>query len=205
MNAIPAIKYVTVEEYLQMEETSDERHEYFDGEVFAMAGTSFAHNEISANVQGAIWQFLQGKRCRIYSNNLKVHVKTKSAFVYPDLAIICNGPVFLEGRKDIVTNPSVIIEILSPFTQDFDHGKKFMFYRQIPTLREYILISSMEVLAEKFVREESGAWTLTEYKRMEDKFSIDTIGYQTTLADLYRDVMFENENDDQIKVAEDNK
>lgn len=191
MAAIPALKFMTVEEYLEMEENSIEKHEYYGGEVFAMAGASFQHNQIVANAQGAIWQFLKDKPCRVYGSDLKVAVKTKSSFVYPDLTIICNGPQFLEGRKEIITNPSVIIEVLSPETGNFDHGEKFMLYRQIPSLQEYILISSMEVLVEKFIRHDSGAWTLTEYRKMEDCFSIDTIQYETTLAELYREVLFE--------------
>lgn len=197
MRTAPAVKYLTVEQYLAMEDAADDKHEYIGGEVYAMAGASFPHNQIASNALGSVWQFLQDKSCDIYGSDLKVHVKTASGFVYPDLTIVCDGPQFLENRTDIVINPSVIIEVTSPDTQGYDHGKKFMLYRQMPTLREYILISSMEVLVEKFVREESGAWTLTEYKEMNKQFFIDTIGYQTTLAKLYRKVVFEVENDNQ--------
>lgn len=174
-----------------MEDASQEKHEYIGGEVYAMAGAGFPHNQISSNAHGSIWQYLKDKSCRVYGSDLKIHAKTASGFVYPDLSVVCNGPQFLEGRKDVVTNPSVIIEVLSPDTQDFDHGKKFMLYRQIPTLTEYILISSMEVLVEKFIRHEPDAWTLTEYRNPENSLSLDTIGYRTTLAELYRDVAFE--------------
>ncbi len=188
---VPAIKLTTADEYLAMEDTSIEKHEFIDGVVYAMAGAGFPHNQIASNAFIDIGFFLKNKSCRIYGSDLKVNVKTASGFVYPDLTIVCNGPVFLEGRKDIVTNPTVIIEVLSPDTQDFDHGKKFMLYRQIPSLQEYILISSMEVLAEKFSREKTDAWTLTDYRDMNDKISIDAIGYQTTLAEFYRDVVFD--------------
>lgn len=191
MTAVPAIRFMTVEEYLEMEDASQEKHEYYGGEVFAMAGAGFTHNQVVANTFGNTYQYLKDKDCRIYGSDLKVNVKTKSAFVYPDLTIICNDPQFLEDRKDIVTNPVVIIEIFSPGTQNFDHGEKFMLYRQIPALQEYILISSMELLVEKFLRHPSGSWTLTEYKKPEDKFSIDNINYQISLAEIYRDVVFE--------------
>ncbi len=199
MSAIPALRFMTIEEYLEMDDASEEKHEYYGGEVFAMAGASFVHNQITSNVQGEIWQFLKNKTCRIYGRDLKIHVKTKSTFSYPDLAIICNGAQFSEGRKDIVTNPSVLIEVFSSSTQDFDHGQKFMLYRQIPSLQEYILISSMEVLVEKFIRHESGSWILTEYRSMEDTISIDTIEYKTTLCELYRDVVFETKSDNDGK------
>lgn len=197
MSTAPAVKYLTVEQYLAMEDAADEKHEYIGGEVYAMAGASFPHNQIVSNSFVDVGSFLVDKSCSIYGSDLKVHVKTASGFVYPDLTIVCDGPQFLENRKDIVINPSVIIEVVSPDTQGYDHGKKFMLYRQIPALREYILISSMEVLVEKFVREESGALTLTEYKCLEDQFSIDAIRYQTMLAKLYRKVLFETKNDDQ--------
>lgn len=192
MSAIPVTKRMTAEEYLQMEDASTEKHEFIAGQVYAMAGASFAHNQIASNSFIDIGSFLREKPCRIYGSDLKVHAKTASGFVYPDLTIICDGVHFLEGRKDVVINPTVIIEVLSPDTQDYDHGKKFMLYRQIETLKEYILISSMETLVEKFVRQTDGTWTLTEYKGPDDKLSIDIIRFQTTLTELYRDVIFEN-------------
>ena len=193
MAAIPAIQYMTIDEYLAMEDASTEKHEFIGGQVYAIAGASFAHNQIAANSLIDIGSFLRDKQCRIYGSDLKIHVKTESGFVYPDLSIVCNGPQFLEDRKDIVTNPSVIIEVLSPDTYDHDHGKKFMLYRQLPSLREYILISSMAMGVEKFVRNDSASWMLTECYKTEDVLSIESISYQTTLAALYRDVIFEME------------
>lgn len=195
MNAAVAIKQMTVEEYFAMEDALTEKHEFIDGVVYAMAGADFPHNQITANALVSIGSFLRNSNCRIYGSDLKVAVKTKSAFVYPDLTIICSGAQFFKGKRGIVTNPSVIIEVLSPDTERYDRGKKFMLYRQIETVREYILISSLEVLAERFAREESGAWTLTEYRRREDEISIDSISYQTTLAEFYRDVVFEEDNE----------
>lgn len=100
--------------------------------------------------------FLRDKKCRICGTGLKIAVKTASSFVYPDLSIVCEGRQFLDGRKDIVSNPSVLIQMLSPATKNFDYGEKFMLYRQIPSLQEYILISSMEMRVEKYIRNESG-------------------------------------------------
>jgi Uma2 family endonuclease len=184
---------MTVEEYLAMEDASTEKHEFIGGEVYAMAGAGFAHNQIASNSLIDIGSFLRDQSCRVFGSDLKIHVKSESGFAYPDLSIICNGAQFLQGRKDIITNPVVIIEVLSPETYDYDHGKKFMLYRQIPSLQEYILISSMDVLVEKFIRQESGAWILTEYKSMDDTILIETINFQTKLTELYRDVVFEKE------------
>lgn len=193
MIAIPAIKYVSVEEYLKAEDLSEVKHEYYAGEIFAMAGGSFPHNQITANILGEVHQYLKNKSCRIYGSDLKVHVKNKSSFVYPDLTIICNGPQFYEDRNDIVINPSVIIEVLSPATQNYDRGQKFMLYRQISSLKEYFLVSSTEVLVEKFSRRAANEWVLTEYKLLDDAIAIDSINYQTMLSTLYRDVDLKNE------------
>lgn len=191
MSAVPAVKYMTVEEYLEMEDASTEKHEFIGGVIYAMAGADFPHNQVFSNTHGSIWQYLRDKNYRVYGSDLKVNVKTKSDFAYPDLTIVCDGAQFFQGKRGIVTNPSVIIEILSPDTQNYDHGEKFMLYRQIETLKEYILISSMEVWVEKFKRENSGSWTLTEYKNMTDSLPVDTIHFGLPLTEIYRDVVFE--------------
>ena len=198
MSAVPAIKYMTVEEYLAMEDASTEKHEFFGGEVFAMAGATFPHIQIASNAQGEIWQFLKNKSCRIYGSDLKVHVKTEAGFVYPDLTIVCNSPQFLEGRSDVVTNPSVIIEVVSFHTESYDRGKKFMLYRQLPSLKEYILISSLEMRFEKFTKVADNEWTLREFTSAEDVVTIDAIGYQASLADFYREVVFEERTNSNI-------
>jgi Uma2 family endonuclease len=194
MSAVPAVKYMTVEEYLEMEDASSEKHEFIGGEVFAMAGAGFPHNQITSNAHGEIWQFLKNKSCRVYGSDLKVHVKTEAGFVYPDLTIVCTGPQFLEGRNDCIINPSVLIEVVSFHTESYDRGKKFMLYRQLRSLQEYILISSLEMRVEKFSKAAANEWILKEYTRAEDFITIDTIGYQTTLAELYREVVFEEVN-----------
>lgn len=181
---------MTVAEYLAMEDVAEEKHEYFDGEVIAMAGASFPHNQITANVQRETSVWLKGKSCRIYGSDLKVHVKTKSGFVYPDHTIICNGPQFLDGRNDTVINPVVIIEVFSFSTQEVDHGRKFMLYRQIPSLREYILVSSLEPWVEKFTKDANGVWTLSEYQNSSEALEMASINYQIPLEEIYRDVVF---------------
>lgn len=188
----PIAKFISVEEYLEMEEQSRDKHEYYKGEVFAMAGASFIHNQITSNILMDIGQFLKDKTCRIYGSDLKIQVEANSLFTYPDLSIVCNGPQFWRDRKDTITNPSVIIEILSPDTMSYDRGDKFALYRAIPSLKEYLLISSTEVLLEQFTKQSLHEWLLTEYKSSEDAITIDTIGYHTSLKEFYRDVTFES-------------
>lgn len=188
------MKYMTVEEYLAFEDASTEKHEFIGGVVYAMAGAGVSHNRVVRNTVVEIGQFLKEKPCEIFQSDLKVHVKTESGISYPDITIVCDELQFLETRTDVVTNPSVIVEVLSPSTQNYDHGEKFMFYRQIESLQEYILISSMELRIEKFKKEASGSWTLTEYKNLTDKLPIDTIQFQLLLAEIYRDIVFEEKD-----------
>lgn len=188
----PVAKFISVEEYLEMEDHSQQKHEYYKGEVFAMAGAGFVHNQIASNILMDIGQYLKDKNCRIYGSDLKIQIEANSLFTYPDLSIICDGPQFWKNRKDTITNPSVIIEILSPDTMSYDRGDKFALYRNIPSLKEYILISSTEILLEKFTKQSLHEWLLTEYKSAGDAIAVDTIGYQTHLKELYRDVSFEN-------------
>ena len=196
MSPIPAVKHISVADYLQAEDVSEVKHEYYAGEIFAMAGGSFPHNQIASNIMIDIGQFLKSRPCGIYGSDLKVHVKNKASFVYPDLTIICNGPQFYEDRNDIIINPSVIIEVLSPGTQNYDRGGKFMLYRQISSLQEYVLVSSTEVLVEKFSKRAVNEWVLTEYKSPDDAITIESINYGATLSMLYRDVDLENETND---------
>jgi len=182
------VQYMTVDEYFQLEEASPEKHEYVQGEVYAMSGASFVHNQIVSNVHGNIFKHLEDSSCRVFGSDLKIHVKTESAFVYPDLSIICDGAQFLEGRNDIVTNPSVLIEVLSESTEAYDRGKKFMLYRQIPSLKEYIIIASTWLSVERFRKNEQGAWELNEYNQLENAVLIETIHFTLPLKNIYRDV-----------------
>jgi Uma2 family endonuclease len=188
------VQYMTVEEYFQLEEASPEKHEYVQGGVYAMSGASFVHNQIVSNTIVEIGNYLKDKNCRVYGSDLKIHVKTESAFVYPDLSIICDGAQFLEGRNDIVTNPSVIIEVLSESTEAYDRGKKFMLYRQIPSLKEYIIIASAWLSVERFSKNEHGVWELNEYNDLENAVLMQTIHFTLPLKNIYRDVELQQEN-----------
>lgn len=191
MQSATSLHYVSEAEYLEMEEASQEKHEYIDGEVFAMAGAGFSHNQISSNAIIDIGQFLKSGSCNIYGSDLKVHVKTPTAYVYPDLTVICGEPQFHEEKKNLITNPALIIEVLSPATSDYDHGKKFMLYRQIHSFSEYLLISSTEKMAEHFIKNPNGSWTLTEYTANDDLIQLKTIGFERRLDVFYRGVILE--------------
>ena len=132
----------TAEEYLQFEKTSSEKHEYFKGEIFAMAGAGPRHNLIFSNLFGDLAYKLKGKTCRPFGSDFRVHIPENTLFTYPDISIVCGDIISSNVDQDSVTNPTVIIEILSPSTKDYDRGGKFLLYRDIPTLKEYILIDT---------------------------------------------------------------
>jgi Uma2 family endonuclease len=191
MNTAPILKY-TAEEYLALEERSLEKHEFYQGEIFAMAGASIEHNQIVKNTLFIIEEQLRkSSKCQIFPSDLKIHSLGNSLYTYPDLSIICGEIEILENNKNVVTNPTVLIEVLSESTQDYDRGGKFKLYRDIPSLKEYILISSLEVLIEKYNKQIDSTWVLHEYKNLEELVEINTISFSFSVAELYRNVTLE--------------
>ncbi len=187
---LPKLKFQTVEEYLAFEDAALDKHEYYRGEIFAMAGASFIHNQIVANTLSEIALHLRDKKCQVLPSDLKIQVEANSLFTYPDLSILCEKPKFYNDRSDTITNPSVLIEILSPGTMDYDRGGKFALYREIVSLQEYILISSTEYRFEKFVRQHDNNWLLSEVRDPNETVSIKTIEFSILLNELYRNVDF---------------
>jgi Uma2 family endonuclease len=178
------------EEYLLFEAQATDRHEYYQGEVFAMAGGSLEHARIMMNASGEIRQRLKGKRCEAFGSDLRIHVEAAGLYTYPDISIICGNVKHHMGRKDTVTNPVVLIEVLSPDTESYDRGQKFDFYREIPTLNEYILIASTRMKVEHFQRQESGQWLLTIFSKPEEALPIESIGAAIPLSEIYDRVSF---------------
>lgn len=191
MSAVPAPKYISVEDYLLMEEESDVKHEYYQGEVFAMAGGTIPHNQICMNVTGELFYFLKGKACRVYQSDQRIHCLSNKFFTYPDASIVSGKIERLEKRNDTITNPVVIIEVLSKRTKNYDRGDKFQLYRGIPSLKEYILVSSLKVSIEHYTKQANGFWYFKDTANLNDLFEIETIGFSCQVQDLYRDVTFD--------------
>jgi Uma2 family endonuclease len=184
MSAIPVIRY-TITDYLEIERSTGNRYEFHDGELFEVEGASLHHNRILMNTVKAVIPHLSEKGCEVFTSQLKVYAKSQNSITYPDLVIVCGAVETTKEFEDIVTNPSVIIEIVSPSTGDYDHGKKFQLYRELASLKEYILISSMEIRVEKFTRQGSTRWTLEEYIHPHQTFTIDRIGLSLPVSDVY--------------------
>ncbi len=184
----PKYNFITPEEYLARERVSLTKNEYFKGEMFALSGASLEHNEIFSNLFGILTTSLKGKSCKPYGSDLRVNIANDSLYTYPDISIICGPPETTDEHKDTVINPSVIIEILSKSTKDYDRGGKFNLYRNSLTLREYILVDSTTISVELFSRNTKNSWNLVEYKTINDFFKIEAIDLKILLKDVYENV-----------------
>jgi len=149
-------------DYLASERAASEKHQLWQGEVFAMAGASYVHNRIVANLMVALHLALIERACRALPSDMKVQVPSRHGFVYPDASIVCGPPHFYDAMADVLTNPSSVFEVLSESTERFDRGEKFAGYRSIPSLRECVLISQHEPRVEHYARRDDGTWVLRE-------------------------------------------
>ena len=204
----PALKYHTEEAYLVFERAALDKHEFYKGEVFEWGtglrkqvtnlllsnenrdkkDTSFNYNKLRTNFIVPIGSFLKGKLCNVFGSDLRIHIPSNTLYTYPDAIIICGKPQLLDEEFDTILNPSVIAEILSPSTQSYDRGNKFMLYRSIPSLQEYILIDSENIGIEHYKRNKDNTWLLQEWKDKSDTLTIATIGFDLPLEELYSGV-----------------
>ena len=185
---VPTYKYISASDYLEAERIATEKHEYYQGEIFAMSGVSLKHNIIFSNLFTAVGNKLKGKECRPFGSDLRIHIPKNTLYTYPDLSIICGEPRLTDDEFDTATNPTVIFELLSASTRNYDKGGKFTLYRDIDSLNEYILIDSEKIHVEKYIRHADNSWQLTEYKSFESAFEISSIGLLLSLSEVYRDV-----------------
>lgn len=179
-------RHFSLKDYLDVEERSGFRHEYYKGTVFAMAGGSMEHNRIVFNMTISLGIKMQGKSCDILGSDQRVHIPSNSLYTYPDLTIFCDQPIPAEEDKMSLTNPSVIIEVLSPTTKDYDRTTKFTLYRDIPTFQEYILIDSRSVLVEHHHKNENGEWICQTWDQFTDSLAIKIAGVSLLLSDIYK-------------------
>lgn len=191
----PAPKYfpkMSPSEFLEWERKEEFKHEYVDGEVLAMSGASINHNRVSSNIHGRIWNFLQDKPCEIFSADLRIAVKAKNSFFYPDVIIAYEELEFDEDSiKDTVKNPTVIFEVLSTSTENYDMGKKMMFYMQIESLKQYIMVDSKKFHISVITRRnEERTWKFDEFTGIDEKIFIESINFEISLFDLYKGVKF---------------
>ena len=189
MSTLPKAR-LTEEEYLEIERKAEFKSEFYDGEMFAMAGAREAHNLIVTNLVRELSQLFRSRPCRVYSNDMRVRVSPKRNYTYPDVVVICGEPHFLDQQRDTLLNPTLIVEVLSKSTEMYDRGKKFWEYRRIDSLSDYLLIGSELVSAELFSRAPDGRWVLTAADTLDATIEIPSIACTLRLADLYEKVEF---------------
>lgn len=189
MIALKYDDYMTPAEYLEFEKSSDIKHEYIDGEVYAMAGTTKVHNTISLNLAILLREQLKNTDCQTFIADVKVNLANNRRFFYPDLVVTCDDD---EQNAYEIKFPKIIIEVLSESTEHLDRGKKFQYYRTIPSLQEYILVSSQEYLVECFRRTKNDLWTLQTYEGLTAIAAIENLSINVALADIYATLSFDS-------------
>ncbi|MEP7012390.1 MAG: Uma2 family endonuclease [Acidobacteriota bacterium] len=184
--------HLTPEDYLALDRAAEERSEYLDGEMFAMSGGSREHALIAANLIRELSSQLRERLCETYGSDMRVWVEASGLYTYPDLSVVCAEPLFgPDGRRDILRNPTLLIEVLSPSSEAYDRGKKFEHYRAIPSFREYLLVSQESPLIDRFLRQESGIWLYSTARGLEAEVELSSIGARLALSEVYAKISFE--------------
>lgn len=178
----------THQEYLQFEEQSETKSEYYQGEIYAISGASVAHNQLVRNLTLELGSALRGGPCQLFVAALRLHVKAQDLFTYPDLFVVCGTLARLEGRSDTLTDATLIIEVLSPSTEAYDRGQKFLFYQNLPSFREYLLVSQERQQVELHTLQRPGQWLSTQSDTGD--IVLESIGVTLNLDELYTDVLF---------------
>ncbi len=188
MTAVPQSQ-MTPAEYLAFERASDERHEYLDGEVRLLPGSTPKHSIIEGSTSACLHAQLRSSPCLIFVVNLRLKVSDTGLYTYPDISIVCGDPQFEDG--DSLLNPTVLIEVLSPSTESYDRGKKFQQYRTLESLQEYVLIGQDSPRIERYTRQPDNQWLLADAVGLDASIELVSIGCALALADVYEKVSFE--------------
>jgi Uma2 family endonuclease len=189
MSAVPKPK-LTAKEYLVIERKAEFKSEFFKGEMFAMAGASREHSRVKENLIIRIGVQLEGGPCQTFSSDQRVLVETTGLYTYPDIVILCGPGIYDPAERDTLTNPSAIIEVLSPSTEKYDRGSKFRNYQKIPSLIEYVLVAQDEPLCDRYVRQADGSWALVSFVELAATLAFTSIPVRIPLAEVYAGVTF---------------
>ena len=174
---------MSAEDYLALERRSETRSQYLDGEIFTMTGASERHNLLAGNLYTAFRTQLRHRGCRVYFSDMRVKVSATGLYTNPDVVVVCDKPQFEDAQVDTLLNPRVIVEILSKSTEDYDRGTKFVHYRTLPSLAEYVLVSQDQVHVERYLRK-GGGWLLTETDQREEAVELPSVDARLVLAEV---------------------
>ena len=198
MASIAARTYLTPEEYIALERKATLKSEYLSGEIVAMSGASNAHNLITMNTANGLYNQVTERGCRVYASDMRVGIGAGVSYFYPDVSVVCDEPRFEDDTFDTLINPLVIVEVLSTSTESYDRGEKFIRYRQLESLQEYILISQDQVRVEHYLRQ-GKQWILSEFSALEKVLPLASIAAELSLNQIYRFV--ELETDDTVQTT----
>jgi Uma2 family endonuclease len=189
MSSLPKT-FVTPEEYLEYDRKSEERYEYYNGEMFAMSGGSRRHSLIGSNVIIELGRQLKGRSCEIHAGNLRLRISTTGLYAYPDVMVVCGEARFADNQKDTLLNPVLIVEVRSPSTSDYDRGKKFEDYRTLTSVQEYLTVAQDVRFIEHWTRQPDDRWLLTEFKDPAQTIQLASIGCTLPLSEVYDKIEF---------------
>jgi Uma2 family endonuclease len=183
----------TIAEYLGKEEQAAERHEFHEGEILAMAGTTYRHSAIAANLLRSLGNRLEGKPCRPLDSNMRVRIPGRAIYLYPDATVVCGAAEFDsdDTKQMSLVNPRLIVEILSESTESYDRGQKFGYYRDIPSLTEYVLVSQDQASIETFFRQDDGGWAFHPWKGLAAVAALRSLAISLPLGEVYAGIEFE--------------
>jgi len=192
MKAYKLSKPFSFEEYLQLEKETGEKHEFHNGEVFAMAGGTINHGRLCRNATNSIWGAIKKNvsDCEVFNSENKILIEEKNKYLYPDTSVVC-GEIEVDKGKNAITNPILIVEVLSKSTANYDRGKKFYFYRHLESLKEYVLIEQDEPIVEVFLKVgQSDTWRITRFEGFETNVILESIGIEISMKELYETITF---------------
>lgn len=190
-------QHISEEEYLEFERASEIRHEYVDGYIYAMAGASRRHNLICNYTSATLISLLGDKPCEVYQTEMRLKVQSKKRYRYPDIAVVCGEAQFLDDELEILANPTVLIEVISPSTALTDYNDKLEEYTQIESLQEYVIIEQQGAKIKRYMRQDSGKWLYSQVTGLENSIELPSIAVTLALSDVYRKVNFEDESEEE--------
>ena len=198
MSTLPKPK-LTPQDYLVRERKAAVKSEYYHGETFAMAGATREHNLIVGNVVRETGNALKARSCEVYPSDMRVKVSSTGLYTYPDATVVCGDPEFDDEQFDTLLNPTVLFEVLSDSTESYDRGAKFRQYREIESLKEYVIIAPDRAGVECYTRQADGRWLLQEYQALEQTATFESINVTIELTEIYRNVAFHELDEKELK------
>jgi Uma2 family endonuclease len=190
MPALPKRKY-TIEEYIELLKNSEERFEYFDGEIVSMAGGKISHGGIGVNIAGELRSLLTGSHCQVFNSDVALKTVRAHPFRYPDVSVVCGEPLAEEFQGiEMLLNPAFICEVLSPKTESYDREEKFLVYQAIETFQEYLLVEQQRPHVTRYLRQPDGQWLRADIIGLDSAVKLDSLGITLPLSEIYRQIRF---------------